>query len=213
LTKTISFIVLAADKDETMAPTLHRQRSTHPAGSGLGRLAPVTPLHSAPSVAHENRSSAVRLDADALERLATLYGSSCVTPWSERDEGRLSERVYELLESSEDFEVWVIHWPTDGLLRLHDHGGSSGALWVVSGALEEGIVSDGRTYERRRIEAGRGTSFGPQYVHDVANIGAEVATSVHVYSPPMEKMTFFALGAAGLTPDRTEYRADPAWAP
>jgi len=71
-------------------------------------------------------------------------------------------------------------------------------------------VSDGRTYERRRIE---GTSFGPQYGHDVANIGTEVATSVHVYSPPMEKMTSFALGAAGLTPDRTEYRADPAWAP
>jgi hypothetical protein len=29
----------------------------------------------------------------------------------------------------------------------------------------------------------------------------------------MEKMTFFTLGVAGLTPDRTEYRADPAWAP
>jgi hypothetical protein len=196
-----------------MATTLHRGRSTHPAGSALGQLAPVVPLHPVPSEAHENRSSAVRLDADALGGLASLYGSSCVTPWSERDEAGLSERVYELLELSCDFEVWVIHWPTDGRLRLHDHGGSSGALWVVSGALEEGIASHGRTYTQRRIEAGRGNSFGPEYVHDVANIGPEVATSVHVYSPPMEKMTFFALSEAGLTPDRTEYRADPAWAP
>jgi predicted metal-dependent enzyme (double-stranded beta helix superfamily) len=83
----------------------------------------------------------------------------------------------------------------------------------VSGALEEGIVSDRQTYKQRRIEAGRGTNFGPEYIHDVVNIGPEVATSVHVYSPPMEKMTFFTLSEAGLTPDRTEYRADPAWAP
>jgi hypothetical protein len=50
-------------------------------------------------------------------------------------------------------------------------------------------------------------------VHDVVNPGSDVATSVHVYSPPMEKMTFFTLGAEGLVPDRTDYRADPTWAP
>jgi hypothetical protein len=196
-----------------MATTLHRGRITHPAGSALGQLAPVVPLHPVPSGVKESRSPAVRLDADILGGLARLYGSSCVTPWSERDEAGLGERVYELLELSCDFEVWVIHWPTDGELLLHDHGGSSGALWVVSGALEEGIVSDRQTYKQRRIEAGRGTNFGPEYIHDVVNIGPEVATSVHVYSPPMEKMTFFTLSEAGLTPDRTEYRADPAWAP
>jgi predicted metal-dependent enzyme (double-stranded beta helix superfamily) len=83
----------------------------------------------------------------------------------------------------------------------------------VSGALEEGTVSGPSTYERRPIAAGQGTSFGPEHIHDVANTGSAVATSVHVYSPPMEKMTFFSLSEAGLTPDRTEYRADPAWAP
>lgn len=202
-----------------MAPTQYRQRrqyrqrSAHPAGSGLRQLAPVTDLVWAPGLAPERSSSSVSLDVEALAGLATLYGSSCVTPWSERGEPALTERVYELLELSEDFEVWVIHWPPDGLLQLHDHGGSSGALWVVSGALGEGTVSSGRTYERRRIGAGQGTNFGPEHVHDVVNTGPEVATSVHVYSPPMEKMTFFTLGVAGLTPDRTEYRADPAWAP
>jgi len=135
-----------------------------------------------------------------------------VTPWWSTDELELTERAYELLEISEDFEVWVIHWPTDGVLQLHDHGGSNGALWVVSGVLEEGSISTGHTYERRRIEAGHGTSFGPGHLHDVVNAGTETATSVHVYSPPMEKMTFFTLGTGGLTLDRTEYPADPTWA-
>jgi mannose-6-phosphate isomerase-like protein (cupin superfamily) len=157
--------------------------------------------------------SPIRLGPDALFRLANLYGTSCVTPWSDRGEPELTERIYELLELSEGFEVWVIHWPTDGLLALHDHGGSSGAMWVVSGVLEEGTVSKARTYESRSIVAGQGTTFGAEYIHDVVNTGTEVATSVHVYSPPMEKMTFFQLGAAGLSADRTDYRADPAWAP
>ena len=195
-----------------MAQTLD-QRSDHPAGRGRGQLAQVVPLVDGAKVAPQRSSSQVRLDQEALVGLACLYGSSCVTPWTEREGSELTERAYELLELSEDFEVWVIHWPIDGLLQLHDHGDSSGALWVVSGSLEEGTVPTGRRYERQRIEAGRGISFRPEHIHDVVNTGSEIATSVHVYSPPMEKMTFFTLGPAGLVPERTEYRADPAWAP
>jgi hypothetical protein len=49
----------------------------------------------------------------------------------------LSARSYELLELTDDLEIWAIHWPRDQGLELHDHGGSLGALWVVDGALEE----------------------------------------------------------------------------
>src|ERR1700728_3197082 len=192
-----------------MAQTLHRQRSAHPAGRSRVQLAEVLPLVGGPKVVGEP-SSRVGLDPESLAGLASLYGSSCVTPWSERDEPELTVRAYELLELSEDFEVWVIHWPTGGLLQLHDHGGSSGALWVVSGSLEEGTFSRTETYERRWVDAGQGISFGPEHVHDVVNHGTAVATSVHVYSPPMEKMTFFTPGSSGLVPDRTEYRAAPA---
>ena len=51
------------------------------------------------------------------------------------------------------------------------------------------------------------------HVHDVVNPGPGVATSVHVYSPPMEKMTFFAPGPSGLVAARTQHRSDPDWAP
>lgn len=194
-----------------MSLTRERQTSDHPAGSGL--RAQATVLSFARPASPEASPGAIRLDEDSLSSLARLFGSSCVTPWSERGDGALDARAYELVELSDHFEVWVIHWPSDGALQLHDHGGSSGALYVVSGSLDEGAVSVANTYDHRSIGAGQGTSFGPRYVHDVVNSGPDVATSVHVYSPPMEKMTFFTLGAEGLVPDRTDYRADPTWAP
>src|ERR1700722_4374903 len=63
----------------------------------------------------------------------------------------LTERQYELLELTDDLEIWAIHWPQGRGLELHDHGGSAGALWVVQGSLEEHYV------EQRRATAQRTT--------------------------------------------------------
>jgi predicted metal-dependent enzyme (double-stranded beta helix superfamily) len=128
----------------------------------------------------------------------------------------LTERRYELLERTDDVEIWAIHWPQGHRLELHDHGGSVGALWVVEGTLEEHYVRPGRperTLARRSIVAGGGAAFGPRYIHDVVNAQAAPTTSVHAYAPPMESMTFYRQVGRGLVVDRAEYRADPSWAP
>jgi hypothetical protein len=125
----------------------------------------------------------------------------------------LSARSYELLELTDDLEIWAIHWPRDQGLELHDHGGSSGALWVVDGALEEHSVGRGGGLIHRTLEVGGGSAFGPSHIHDVVNTGDVPATSVHVYSPPMASMTFYRQEGSGLVVERAEYRADPAWAP
>ena len=130
-----------------------------------------------------------------------------------RPSSALMARSYELLELTDELEIWAIHWPKDQGLELHDHGGSSGALWVVAGTLEEHSVAAGARLVHRSIEVGGGTAFGPTYVHDVVNASDAPATSVHVYSPPMASMTFYRQQGAGLVVDRAEYRADPAWAP
>ena len=98
---------------------------------------------------------------------------------------------------------------------MHDHGGSSGALWVVAGALEEHVVAAGGGGLTRphASEVGGGLAFGPSHIHDVVNTGHVPATSVHVYSPPMASMTFYRQEGPGLVVERAEYRADPAWAP
>ncbi len=135
------------------------------------------------------------------------------TRWADRQEGPLAERTYELLELTNDVEVWVIHWPTGGHLQLHDHGGSSGAFWVVDGSLEERYAAEDRSLRHRQITTANGAAFGPRYVHDVRNGGHRPATSVHAYSPPMPAMTFYRTTPGGLVADRTEYRSDPSWAP
>jgi hypothetical protein len=84
-------------------------------------------------------------------------------------EPRLAERQYELLELTDDLEIWAIHWPQGQGLRLHDHGGSVGALWVVAGSLEEHYLGQRQTVAHLSIEAGGGAAFGPTYIHDVVN--------------------------------------------
>jgi hypothetical protein len=130
-----------------------------------------------------------------------------------RAEPGLTKRSYELLELTDELEIWAIHWPQRQGLELHDHGGSVGALWVVEGTLEEHYVRPEVTLGRRSIVAGGGAAFGPHYVHDVVNAQAAPATSVHAYSPPMASMTFYRQEERGLVVDRAEYRADPSWAP
>ena len=125
----------------------------------------------------------------------------------------LTERRYELLELTDDLEIWAIHWPQGQGLELHDHGGSVGALWVLAGSLEEHYVQSDGTMARRGLVCGGGAAFGPTYIHDVVNSQTAPATSVHAYSPPMASMTFFRPDGNGLVVDRAEYRADPSWAP
>ncbi|HEX3793446.1 MAG TPA: hypothetical protein VHV57_02985 [Acidimicrobiales bacterium] len=125
----------------------------------------------------------------------------------------LLERRYELLELTDELEIWAIHWPKDRGLELHDHGGSNGALWVVKGALEEHSIERDGSLSNRSIPRGGGAAFGPAYVHDVVNVEEAPATSVHVYSPPMASMTFYRQEGSRLAVDRAEYRADPTWAP
>jgi hypothetical protein len=125
----------------------------------------------------------------------------------------LIERQYELLELTDELEIWAIHWPQGQRLELHDHGGSVGALWVVSGSLEEHYIEDQGAVARRSLVTDGGAAFGTAYIHDVVNAQPNPATSVHAYSPPMESMTFYRQEAQGLVVDRTEYRDDPSWAP
>jgi hypothetical protein len=148
---------------------------------------------------------------DLLDLLQLYVGETA--EFLPRAHAGLTDRSYELLELTDELEIWAIHWPQGQGLELHDHGGSVGALWVVEGSLEEHFVQSERTLGRRSIVSGGGAAFGPTYIHDVVNADPAPATSIHAYSPPMASMTFYRAEAQGLVVDRAEYRADPSWAP
>jgi Cysteine dioxygenase type I len=129
------------------------------------------------------------IGADVLTAIAA--GLAVVTvPWELAHDDVPTERRYQRVLSTPEYEAWVIYWPSGELLDLHDHGGSAGAFSVVSGELDEATVEAGTTVVRR-FARGESSEFGSSRVHAVANRGAAIATSVHVYSPPLSSMIYY----------------------
>jgi predicted metal-dependent enzyme (double-stranded beta helix superfamily) len=109
----------------------------------------------------------------------------------------LTRRRWELLAASDTFEAWVIGWPAEATISLHDHGDSAGAVAVAGGELVETLVTedtDGSvTTTTRRMATGTSWSMGSRHVHDIVNDGSSPAVSVHVYAPRLTSMTHYRL--------------------
>jgi predicted metal-dependent enzyme (double-stranded beta helix superfamily) len=124
------------------------------------------------------------------------------------------QRWYHRLAAATDHEVWLLTWLPNQGTDLHDHGGSAGALHVLSGELVEETVAaaDGglpRTAVRH-LAAGAGRRFGPRHVHRIVNRSNRPAVSIHVYGPALTSMTRYRVGAAGLETIAVE-RAGAQW--
>jgi mannose-6-phosphate isomerase-like protein (cupin superfamily) len=92
---------------------------------------------------------------------------------------------------TECYEAWVLGWLPGHSVDLHDHGGSDAAFAVVEGALVEVSAAPGGPLERTVLPAGAVHHVPADRRHDVLNLGATPATSVHVYSPPLTSMAFY----------------------
>lgn len=103
-----------------------------------------------------------------------------------------ARRWYSRLRGDDFLDVWLISWATEQTAELHDHAGSLGALTVVSGSLVEQRWT-GHGLRTRRLRAGRSLGFPLGHVHDVGNIDAAPAVSVHAYSPPLTAMSYYAV--------------------
>ena len=97
------------------------------------------------------------------------------------------------LVATEDYDAWLIAWPSGAALGMHDHGGSSAAVRVLVGELEERHcdIDHAADVRVRRLRAGEGVRFGPEHVHALRNDGSIEVLSVHVYSPPLGQMSYF----------------------
>ncbi|MBN9635543.1 MAG: cysteine dioxygenase family protein, partial [Actinobacteria bacterium] len=108
----------------------------------------------------------------------------------------LEERWYRRLYGDDELDLWLISWVPERSTELHDHGGSLGALTVVSGALAE-TRWDGRRLRQRTLAAGDQAAFPLGWVHDVVRAGGEQPApsqptlSVHAYSPPLTAMSYY----------------------
>jgi len=153
------------------------------------------------------RRSTRRRSFEPVELLAMAHGfAGSATSWPGMDNP--PARSWRTIAATDRFEAWVVAWPVGGSIELHDHGGSAGAIVVVSGTLVETSVRpddaqlDASTMS---IHTGGQVVFGPGHVHDLVNHGPGPALSVHVYSPALHAMTYFEWNdRQRLVPVRTE---------
>lgn len=126
-------------------------------------------------------------------------------------------RWFARIDGDEDLDIWLISWVPGAATELHDHGGSLGALTVLSGALHE-FRWDGNKLRRNRLEAGDQAAFPLGWVHDVVwapstpettvSAPVEPALSVHAYSPPLTVMSYYEITSRDtLRRQRTELTA------
>jgi len=114
------------------------------------------------------------------------------------------------IRCDDQVDVWLISWTNDQGTQLHDHGGSSGSFTVVSGELSEAVWTPGAEVLTETVRgAGDSVIFGEHYVHDVRNVQAEPAVSVHAYSPPLTHMNFYDVVDGQLTPLAKVWTDDP----
>ena len=101
-------------------------------------------------------------------------------------------RWFTRLHGDDELDIWLISWVPDHSTELHDHGGSLGALTLLSGSLDE-FRWDGEALRHRRIDAGDQAAFPLGWVHDVgwAPTPAAPTLSVHAYSPPLTAMSYY----------------------
>lgn len=98
-------------------------------------------------------------------------------------------------------EVWLLGWLPGQYTDLHDHGAAGGAFTVVSGELSERVArrdEHGQAVEvLHAVTAGTSRVFGPGYVHQVGNSGADPAISVHVYQHTRAMRSYYLDPVAG----------------
>ncbi|OBB94290.1 cysteine dioxygenase [Mycobacterium sp. 852002-40037_SCH5390672] len=141
-----------------------------------------------------------------------------------------SRRWFTRIHGDEELDVWLISWVPGQPTELHDHGGSLGALTVLSGSLNE-YRWDGRALRRRRLDAGDQAGFPLGWVHDVVWAPRPVAVpiagapgagtaqlqptlSVHAYSPPLTAMSYYEItDRKTLRRERTELTDQPEGSP
>ena len=109
----------------------------------------------------------------------------------------VDERWFTRIYGDDELDLWLSSWVPDESTELHAHGGSLGAVTVISGELLE-TRWDGWLLRDRRLAAGDQAGFPLGWVHDVvwssgggSSAPISPALSVHAYAPPLTAMSYY----------------------
>jgi hypothetical protein len=98
---------------------------------------------------------------------------------------RYFTRIPQRLAIPGGFEAWLLTWLPGQGTGWHDHGGSAGAVAVVSGTLAEYLLmgSEVAPLERGDLRPGQVRAFGAQHRHEMVN-SAPSPPSASTCTPP-----------------------------
>jgi Cysteine dioxygenase type I len=121
---------------------------------------------------------------------------------------RYYARIPQRLAIPGGFEAWLLTWLPGQGTGWHDHGGSAGAVTVVSGRLSESVMGEFEPGEvvRHELARGRVRPFDHHHRHEMVNASDRPAVSIHVYAPELAEMTRYRLDGATLVATSVERR-------
>jgi quercetin dioxygenase-like cupin family protein len=106
-------------------------------------------------------------------------------------------RVFVEIERDDDASVWLICWTQGHDTGFHDHAGSSGAVVVIAGEVEEQRLRVGARTLSARVRAGETFDFDGAAIHRVRHVGNEPTVTIHAYSPPLGAMGAYTVEPGG----------------
>jgi predicted metal-dependent enzyme (double-stranded beta helix superfamily) len=127
------------------------------------------------------------LSVDALERLVRRLADRRDL-WQPLVIVNRDRRRYELLYEDDRVDIWVLSWMPGQRTGFHDHDRSGVGLICVQGELDEGSLAIGSEAETVRMTPGVSRRGPGGYIHAVSHRAGEPAVSIHVYSPPLERV-------------------------
>jgi quercetin dioxygenase-like cupin family protein len=106
------------------------------------------------------------------------------------------ERTYQLLHRDADVEVYLIGWMPGHDTGFHDHDDSAAAITVLEGSItEERLALDGTV--KRTLEEGDTVTIAREAIHRVRHSGQRPATTLHAYSPPLQRVGTYEVARDG----------------
>ena len=150
---------------------------------------------------YERATAGENLSRPELAELATALGRERQF-WVDHVRHDPHTRYFHQLYRDLNVDVWLICWLDAQDTGYHDHDLSSGAVYVVEGALcEDYFFRDAEgwiTVRTRERPAGTVFDFDGSSIHGMRHATGPPATSIHVYSPALWRMGYYEPGEGGL---------------
>ena len=107
------------------------------------------------------------------------------------------ERHSALLRHDDQVTAYVIAWLDGHDTGFHDHDLSAGAVAVARGKIREERPRLGAPPSSRVLVAGDTLDFAPSEIHRVRHEPSGPAVTIHVYSPPLRRMSSYPVDEDG----------------